>query len=232
MQFALYYSSDFNELFTLRPSIQSGSHSKCKLCSQALILLHTKHPSSQLMPLLPEFPGTRSGTRTWSRRTCCRPWRSGPTSTATSPAPSTCASSTTGRATTSRTCCSPASTAGSSAAPKTSKWWVAIRRRFLNVHRRAARVFAVKGRRRRRRRYRLFERGGRVARGDLLNVSLWWCRDRVKTLWFSANVLLPAAVHYWFKSSADLRHFLFVKLALWMQVISRRFSLTCCLQVS
>lgn len=80
------------------------------------------------MYLLLKFLGMRSGTRTSSRRASCKPWRRGPTSTAISPAPSTCANSMTGRATTSRTCCSPATTGGWSAAPKTSKWWVGIKR--------------------------------------------------------------------------------------------------------
>lgn len=151
----------------------------CALLSQALEPL-------LLMSLLPKFPGTRSGTRTWSRKMCCRPWRRGLTSTATSPAPSTCANSTTGRATTSKTCCSPATTVGLSAALKTSKWWVGVRRRFCKrplqgcssvCHKRSVVAAPIPV----------------VCWGDLMNVSLRWCRDYDETIWLTANVSLTAA---------------------------------------
>lgn len=70
----------------------------------------------------PWAPGMRYQTRRWQMRSSWRYCRTRPTFAASSPSPSTCASSTTAQGTTSETCCFPATSGGRSAAPRTSRW--------------------------------------------------------------------------------------------------------------
>ena len=70
----------------------------------------------------PWAPGMRYQTRRWQMRSSWRYCRTRPTFAASSPSPSTCASSTTAQGMTSETCCFPATSGGRSAAPRTSRW--------------------------------------------------------------------------------------------------------------